>query len=107
MKLSEKLRKLRKEKNLTQPEMADIIGINLRTYKSYELDQSKPRYKSIYKKIADFYDIDINYLLIDDNNSQDFIINTCKQLFAGGSLNSDDKKALFNALKEAYEDSLK
>lgn len=107
MKLSEKLRNLRKTKKLTQPEVAEILGITSRAYKSYELDQSKPRYRNIYEKLANLYDVDINYLLIDDDKSSKFVIDSCRQLFAGGELSPEDKKAVFLALKQAYEDSLK
>lgn len=106
MKFSEKLRELRKNKNLTQPEVAKILGITSRTYKSYELDESKPRYKKIYEKLAELYDVDINYFLIDDDNPTKFLIDSCRQLFAGGDLSPADKKAVFSALKQAYEDSL-
>lgn len=107
MKLSEKLRKLRKEKNITQVKMAEVLGVTLRTYKSYELDESRPRYKKIYEDIANFFDVDVNYLIVDDEFSPEFLVSGCKQLFSGGTLNDSDKKAVFEALKQAYLDSLK
>ncbi|MDY4892133.1 MAG: helix-turn-helix transcriptional regulator, partial [Agathobacter sp.] len=36
-----KLKDLRAEKKLTQQQVADLIGISLRSYKSYENDEKK------------------------------------------------------------------
>ena len=36
-----KLKNLRAEKKLTQQQVADLVGISLRSYKSYENDEKK------------------------------------------------------------------
>ena len=36
------LKELRIEKKMTQKEVADLVGISLRSYKSYENDEEKP-----------------------------------------------------------------
>ena len=50
-----KLKNIRKEKKLTQQQAADLIGISLRSYKSYENDEDKSesiKYKYILQKLS-------------------------------------------------------
>lgn len=49
---NENLRKFRKEKGLTQKEMADRLGINMSTYSRYETGNREP-YVPMVKKMAD------------------------------------------------------
>lgn len=117
MSFGEKLREIRTQENLTQQEMADRIGVSLRTLKSYELGETLPRYRKIYHKIAEEFNVDVNYLLTEGD---DFIlsagekygsrgmkgaqelIDNARTLFAGGELSEDDKKVVFDALQEAF-----
>ena len=41
------LKELRIEKKLTQQQVADMVGISLRSYKSYENDDNKTIFESI------------------------------------------------------------
>ena len=55
------LNELRKEKKLTQQQVADIVGISIRSYKSYENDESKIntiKYKFIYDTLLGINPID-------------------------------------------------
>ncbi len=50
MSFESKLRKLRENKNLTQEELAKLVGVSLKTISRYEMGESKPRYRKIYDK---------------------------------------------------------
>lgn len=55
------LKDLRNEKKLTQQQVADMVGISLRSYKSYENDEVKEgtlKYKYIYEKLSEINRID-------------------------------------------------
>jgi len=57
----DKLKELRIEKKLTQPQVADLVGISLRSYKSYENDPSKKdtlKYNYILEKLKTINPID-------------------------------------------------
>lgn len=65
------LKDLRVEKKLTQQEVADLIGISLRSYKSYENDDAKRstiKYKYIMEQLAkiNFVDEENGVLTIED-----------------------------------------
>lgn len=55
------IKKLRLEKKMTQQQVADIVGISIRSYKSYENDESKIntiKYKYIYDTLKRINPID-------------------------------------------------
>ena len=54
MKIHEHLRRLRRNKNLSQSEVAFEIGVDYTTYNSYERDGGKIQLKTL-EKIATFY----------------------------------------------------
>ena len=58
---SEKIRQLRKERHLTQAEVAKEVGLSARGYQDLELG-AKPRYDALLH-IADFYDVSVDWLM--------------------------------------------
>lgn len=120
MKFGEKLKDLRKEKGLNQTALAKEIGVSLRTVISYEAGKSYPKKREIYSRLAEYFNLDINYFLTED---EEFIVNAeekygshaAKQaaglvaeiggLFAGGELSEADKDAVMRSLQQAYWDA--
>ena len=58
---SEKIRQLRKDRHLTQAEVAKEVGLSARGYQDLELG-AKPRYDAMLH-IADFYDVSVDWLM--------------------------------------------
>ncbi len=58
---SDRLLELRKRAALTQPAVADAIGITTRTYQHYEAGEREPQV-SVLVKMADFYGVSLDYL---------------------------------------------
>ena len=58
----ERLKKLRKERNVPQQVLADLIGIKIRGYQFYESETNEPSIKTLIA-LADFYDVSIDYLV--------------------------------------------
>ena len=105
MGFGKKLKALREDKNLTQSELAQILGITLKTVSNYETKDMRPRKMEMYEKMANFFGVNINYLLTEE----DFFIMQAGDdfgymagLFAGGDLPDEDKDALFEAIQQAY-----
>ena len=93
MTFGEKFKAEREKRNLTQQEVADGLGINRRMITRYENGISFPRTKEAYKKIAEYFEVDVNYLLTEDEE------------FAGGTLSDQDKDAVMKALQDIYWES--
>ncbi len=62
-----KLQNLRKNKGLTQKNVALDLGITERTYQGYEIKDSSPSLKMLIK-LANYFDVSTDYLLDRTNN---------------------------------------
>lgn len=60
--LSERLKKLRKEHNITQQELADRLGFNRATISGYETKDVEPGY-DILIQLSNIFNCSIDYLL--------------------------------------------
>lgn len=60
--LTERMRTLRIEKGFKQREMAEQLGISVRTYQYYESGGHRPDYEMLFA-LADVFDVSIDYLL--------------------------------------------
>jgi len=60
--LRDRLRKLRADKDLTQQDMADFLGITRPAYTAYESGRRQPDNESL-SKLADFFNVSVDYLL--------------------------------------------
>lgn len=100
---------------MKQKEVADGLGINRRIITRYENGICFPRTKEAYKKIADFFGVNVNYLLTEDDEfvvraSEQYGPHSMKQaqelidgmsgLFAGGTLSEQDKDTVMKALQD-------
>ena len=62
MKLAERLKELRKERNLRQEHVAVALDIGMSTYCRYEQGKREPT-ASVLCRMADYYDVSVDYLL--------------------------------------------
>ena len=75
-----KLKDLRAEKKLTQQQVADLVGISLRSYKSYENDEKKVgtlKYNYMIQKLEEINPIDEEHGIID----VEYIKQKCEEVF--------------------------
>ena len=110
MNFGEKLKALRKEKRMTQQDLASYIGVSARMIIKYENGESYPRNRNIYTKLADALNTNMNYLLTegeDELTEAQKIINQTAAMFEGGSLNDNDKLAFIHQMQELYLKSTK
>lgn len=117
MKFSGKIKQLRKEKNINQEELAKRLGVSKRTVQNYEIAGMHPKKREIYYKLAEIFEVDVNYILTEDEElildayqkggtpamrDVDKIIDNVCGLFAGGTLPEADMDAAMKAITEAY-----
>lgn len=120
MKFGEKLREQRVKLNLTQQEVANKIGIALRTYTNYENAEKHPRKRETYMKLAELFEVDTNYLLTENEEftiqaheqygsrgakQAQNMVEQIGQMFAGGELSEDDMDAVMKSMQKLYWDS--
>ena len=57
------LRQLRIERNLKQADVAKALGVTAATIGNYEQGLREPRNLEMWQKIADYFDVPVNYLM--------------------------------------------
>ena len=62
----DKIRKLRKEKKMTQQKLGDMVGVSYRTIRSWEVEGRYPKQSSLYQKLADAFQCQVSYLMNDN-----------------------------------------
>lgn len=62
MKLAERMKELRAERNLSQAKIATDLKIGVATYCRYELGMREPG-ASLLDRMADYYGVSVDYLL--------------------------------------------
>ena len=63
MTFGEKVRSLRKEKKMSQQELASMVGVSYRTIRSWEVEGRFPKQNVLYQKLADALQCDVSYLM--------------------------------------------
>lgn len=117
MKFGEKLKLQREKLNLSQQALGKELGVTKQTILSYEAYGKYPRKREFYYKIADFFNVDVDYFL---SETVDFtleakekygasgvkqaeqLVNQINGLFAGGELSEDDMDGVMKAMQEVY-----
>jgi transcriptional regulator with XRE-family HTH domain len=120
MKFGDKLKEQRVRRGLMQDEFAKAIGVARRTLCYYEQGRTHPQNREVYKKLADFFELDVNYFLTEDEeflteaaekygrrglSQAEAVLEQAAALFAGGDLSDDDKQAFISEIQELYFDS--
>ena len=84
------LKTLRIDRGLTQEQLAEQLKITKQAVSHYERGTREPKNQEMYESIADFFNVDMNYLI--GHNTQT-------------SLNiSDDELRIINAYRQASDD---
>ena len=116
MKFGEKLKLLRQQAKWTQEQAARQIGVS----KIYELCKKYPKQSSLYAKIADLYNVTVDYLLTNEEQliadaairggakakrEVQTLVSQLGGLFAGGELTENDKDKVMRAINDLYWDA--
>lgn len=56
------MKELRKEKKITQPELANMLGVTFSTVSAWEVGKAQPSYE-ILTKLAQYFNVTTDYLL--------------------------------------------
>lgn len=59
---NERIKEIRKEKRLTQVQVAQELGIAYRNYQRLEADGNTPHYSTL-GQIADYYNVSVDWLM--------------------------------------------
>ena len=69
MTLGERLYQLRKQKYITQDELADIMNVSRQSISKWELDQTYPDIDNLVR-LAEYYDVSVDFLVTGKDETQ-------------------------------------
>lgn len=117
MTFGEKIKTLRKERGMTQKDLAEALGLSLRTISNYETGGLRPRHDATYDALAALFHVPKTYFFTEEDafisaaearwgksgaDDARELVDGVIGLFAGGRLDEEDKQAVFEAIQEAY-----
>jgi transcriptional regulator with XRE-family HTH domain len=120
MKFGEKLKVQREKRGITLDELSKAVGVSTRTLVSYEQGASHPKSRNMYYKLADYFLVDVNYFLTEDEEfltvaaekygrtgqaQAKMLLEGAAALFAGGELSENDQLAFLRDMQSLYLDS--
>ena len=122
MNFGEKIKEQRTKRGLSQETLAKEIGVSRRTLVNYETGAFYPKEREVYFKLAEFFNVDINYFLTENEEfltkaaeyygnkgvreAREILANTAA-LFAGGTLSEQDQLAFLHEMQAIYLDASK
>ena len=98
MVFAERIKKLRKEKKMSQSELAQMVGTDIRQISRYESGKILP-YAETIVKIANVFDVTTDYLLIENAPRKPFRFDETElleHLEEIRNLTDEDKKGLYH-----------
>ena len=72
MTFGEKVQCLRKRRKMGQKELADLMGVTVRTITGWELQSRYPKKRDTYQKLANIFECDVNFLLTEEQSEESF-----------------------------------
>ena len=120
MTFGEKVKTLRKTKDMSQTQLAKAAGVSLRTVGGWEKEGRYPKQHELYQKLADTLGCDVSYLMTEEESfiteateqygsrgakQAQQILEQAAAMFAGGELSDEDKTAFMDEIQMLYLDS--
>lgn len=85
----DRLRELRKEKNVTQEELGNLMGVTMSTVSAWEVNKAQPNFDTLIK-LANYFNVTPNYLLCFTQDDIDKIEKLKLAMKDAGLIASDD-----------------
>ena len=120
MTFGEKVKTLRTTKKMSQAQLAQELGVALRTVSGWENQNRYPKKRELYQNLADILGCDISYLMSEEESfitevSEQYgsrgakqaqqILEQAAAMFAGGELSDENKTAFMDEIQMLYLDS--
>lgn len=96
-----KLRILRKERRLTQQELADGLGMTRATISNYEINRRAPHLTEL-RRIAEFFGVGLDYFGMAQTDDILDLIARAKKVFDNESIPTEKKEDVYKELMRLY-----
>ena len=120
---NERLYELRKQRGLTQNDLADYVGVNKQTISQYERGVRRPDYETL-ERLCDYFNVSTDYMLgkvditpryvdsdglarLDGYASDGYYIDPATAEAAQAAFDDPDLRALFDIARDSTPDDIK
>lgn len=104
MTLGQKITKIRKEKKLSQVDIANTVGVSRDAISKYERDDIIPSVENA-KKIAKALEISLDYLVSEQENQEVIDVNMVNRMKEIQRLGNDDKSTITKIIDAFIRDT--
>jgi len=104
MTLGQKITKIRKEKKLSQIDVADFVGVSRDAISKYERDDIIPSVVNA-NKIAEVLTVSLDYLVSEDDNLEIVDTDMLNRMKEVQRLNNDDKSTIVKIIDAFIRDT--
>ncbi len=114
---AEKLRLLRKERNMTQTELSKSLGVSASSIGMYEQGRREPDSQMLLK-VANFFDVTAGYLIGDEEDARTQNVEEIAELvsemlrkkeylfYEGQPLNEEDVERIIRVIREGIHEAM-
>ena len=99
--IGQKLKILRKEKCMTQQDIADKLGIKRATISNYEIGRRSPHLSEL-RRIAEFYGVGLDYFGVAQTDDILDLLARAKNVFDSEDIPTEKKEAVYKELLKLY-----
>ena len=96
-----KLKILRRQRRLTQQELADKLGIKRATISNYEIGRRSPHLSEL-RRIAEFFGVGLDYFGVAQTDDVLDLIARAKKVFDNEDIPTEKKEAVYKELMRLY-----
>ena len=96
-----KLRTLRKAKELTQDELAALIGVKRATISNYEINRRQPSLSEL-ERLAEFFGVGLDYFSVEVEDGALDLVARAQRLFAAPDVPAKIKEKTFKEIMRLY-----
>lgn len=100
------LKTLRKQRGLSQAELAELLGMSKAAISMYETDRREPDFETM-EKIADFFNVDMNYLYGQKVKDGEYYLDPEAAQIAQAIYEDRNLRILFDAARSSRAEDLR
>lgn len=96
-----KLKILRKQKGMTQQELADKLGVKRATVSNYEIGRRSPHLSEL-RRIAEYFGVGLDYFGVVATDEVSDLLARAKNVFKNDNISKEQKEDLYKDLLRLY-----
>lgn len=99
--IGQKLRLLRREKRMTQQDLADALDVKRATISNYEIGRRSPHLSEL-RRIAEYFGVGLDYFGVAQTDDILDLVARAKKVFDNGNIPIEKKEAVYKELMKLY-----